>query len=202
MKYKFKSEDIGKKFYIPGIAGINEEGKDVSIELDYNKIAPSSEVTVLEKNVIASDGSEDRHGETVSSDGWVLKWFKKNPIMLWTHNSSLPAIGTWKGIKVEKGKLLVNPEFDVDQGDSLADMIASKWERGIIRAVSVGFMPLEFDVDFNSIKQELLEISIVNIGANRNALNQGLKKAKEEKRKLQYEEDIVNYMVGKVDRQK
>lgn len=187
---KFKASDIGKKFYVAAYVVSPPTEKSISFEIADNLIFDSIEL----KRVIASDGSKDRHGENISQDGWQLGEFKKNPVMLWAHDSYTPAIGTWSNPRLEgKGidrKLVMDPVFDKNQGDSLADLIAGKVERGIIRAVSVGFIPLKFDENFNSIEQELIETSWVNIGANRNALNQDKKEAS--KNSLIIEEYLLN----------
>ena len=179
--YKFKQSDIGKKFYLSGYVIPGQDiTKGLAIDIVSNRVYGSVDEQL--KSVVASDASNDRHGESVSAEGWILTEFKRNSVMLWAHDNRIPAIGTWKNPRFEeRGKskaLVMDPQFDRNQGDALADLIAGKVERGVIVAVSVGFMPLEFDRNFNSIKHELLEVSWVNIGANRNALNENDTKPK------------------------
>jgi hypothetical protein len=79
---------------------------------------------------------------------------------------------------VEDGKLLADPVFDTD--DEFAVKIQKKVEKKHIRMASVGIEPIELSDSPEHIlpgqrratvsKSEILEASIVDIGANRNAL--------------------------------
>lgn len=119
---------------------------------------------------VASTASEDRHGEVVSVDGWDLKNFKKNPVLQWAHDHTEPAIGVAKNIKVEgtgkKARLVFEPVFHdlTDKARALKAMV----EAGILNSFSVGFRPLEVDGNVFT-KNELLEISLVNVPANPDA---------------------------------
>lgn len=116
---------------------------------------------------VASTAVEDRHGEVVSVDGWDLKNFKKTPVMLWAHDHQEPAIGVAKNMKVEgvgkKARLIFEPVFHdfTEKAKALKNMV----EEGIINSFSVGFRPLEVDGNTYT-KQELLEVSLVNVPAN------------------------------------
>jgi hypothetical protein len=39
---------------------------------------------------VLSDESEDRMGDVIRSDGWILNQFKRNPIALFQHRSDFP----------------------------------------------------------------------------------------------------------------
>jgi len=130
---------------------------------------------------VASSSVEDRHGEKVLVDGWDLKNFKANPVLLWGHDHNEPAIGNAKGIKVDgsgkSAKLVFQPVFhDITEK---ARAIKLMFERGIINSFSVGFRPLEAEGN-QYIKQELLEISAVNVPANPEARMQATKALKKE----------------------
>ncbi len=116
---------------------------------------------------IASTAVEDRHGEVVQVEGWELKNFKANPVMLWAHDHSEIAIGVAKGIKVDgigkKARLVFEPEFHEETEKARA--IKRLFEKGILNSFSVGFRPLEAEGN-QYIKQELLEVSAVNVPAN------------------------------------
>src|SRR5438105_1903827 len=45
------------------------------------------------KDVIFSDGSIDRYGDSIDQKGWQLEAFRSNPVALWSHDSSSPPIG-------------------------------------------------------------------------------------------------------------
>lgn len=126
---------------------------------------------------VLSDETVDRMGDIISADGWVLANFKKNPIALFGHSSSFP-IGTWSNIRVEAGKLIARLNLAARGTSARLDELISLVEQGVLRAVSVGFIPLKAEpIDekrpFDGtrfLKQELLETSLVSVPANPAAL--------------------------------
>jgi len=123
-----------------------------------------------ELDFILSDNTKDRMGDIISPDGWVLDNFKKNPIALFNHNSSFP-IGTWKNIRVKDEKLIARLQL-ADEGTSeRIDELIRLVQQNVLRAVSVGFQPIETEAlaDNSGIlfkEQELLEASLVTVPAN------------------------------------
>lgn len=137
---------------------------------------------------IASTSVVDRQNESVSVDGWELKNFKKNPVMLWAHNHDIPAIGIAKNLRVEgtgkKAQLTFEPVFHEITPEAQA--IKKMFDEKIINSFSVGFKPL--DIDGNTYtKQELLEISAVNVPANPEARIIAYKALK----KAGFNEDVI-----------
>jgi HK97 family phage major capsid protein/HK97 family phage prohead protease len=124
---------------------------------------------------ILSDATVDRYGDSVSSDGWVLDTFKKNPIALFNHNSDFP-IGRWKNVGVRSNALRGHLELAPKGTSPRIDEIRALVDAGILQAVSVGFMPLESSprsmTGMGNLysRQELVETSLVAVPANPNAL--------------------------------
>lgn len=122
---------------------------------------------------VLSDGSLDRHGTRINPDGWDLTAFKRNPIALFGHSGGFP-IGRWDNVRVEGGKLLGRLVLAARGTSARIDELASLIEQGILRAVSVGFSVLEYGTPgksaFDYVKQELLEVSVVSVPSNTNAL--------------------------------
>jgi hypothetical protein len=125
---------------------------------------------------VASDESVDRMGDVIRAKGWVLDDFKRNPVFLWAHNASLPAIGAVRRVDIEGRKLVAGVEWAPTVA---AQEIKELYDGGFMRAVSVGFRPMEFapraDDDgnfagFEFKRQELLELSAVPVPANARAL--------------------------------
>ena len=122
-----------------------------------------------------SDETPDRMDDVILSDGWQLDNFKKNPIALFGHRSDFP-IGKWKDLRVVdkqlRGQLELAPKGTSDRIDEIRKLV----EADILRAVSVGFRPLESrpreESDWGSFftKCELVETSLVSVPANPNAL--------------------------------
>ena len=116
---------------------------------------------------IASLEEEDRDGDIVSVNGIDLKNFKKNSPVLWMHNANLPAIGRVLKTWVEGKKLMMEMVFD--KADVFAMEISRKLADGFLNAFSISFIAKELDKNVIT-KSELLEVSVVNIGANAEAL--------------------------------
>src|SRR3954467_14246609 len=138
-------------------------------------------MTVIHKTTVAqaagdpltfvlSDATKDRMGDIIEPKGWQLDNFKQNPMALFNHNSGFP-IGHWENVKVQGGKLVGTLKLAGRGTSDRIDEIISLVEQGILRAVSVGFSPierkpLEDGGGIRYTKQELLETSLVSIPAN------------------------------------
>lgn len=126
--------------------------------------------------VVLTDGSVNDYGFRLDVSGYMPERFEKNPIMLFQHSKEVLPIGTWTDITVEDGKILATPVFD--EADPFAVEVKGKVERGIIKAVSVGFEPLEVSeadkmpgqAGPTVTKFVLKEASWVAVPANPNAL--------------------------------
>jgi HK97 family phage prohead protease len=129
-----------------------------------------------------STNAVDRDRDTVSPDGFDLDNYKTNPVVLFAHQSDRPPIGRAPDIGTEKGVLKASVEFmnnDIDTS-GFSDMMYRMVKNGFIKATSVGFLPIEFDMADNNdekraggmdfTKQELLEFSIVPVPSNPEAL--------------------------------
>lgn len=133
------------------------------------KIKSIKEDTV---EVIGSTEVVDRHGEIVKQDGWKLKNFLKNPVILWGHNvrEQRPPIGKAEKVWVDKSGESPALKFKVkfDMKDSFATEVFRKIKEGFINTTSVGFRPLDKE-DNTYTKQELMELSFVPVPANPDA---------------------------------
>lgn len=143
---------------------------------------------------IASTNSVDRHGEVVDNNGWDLKAFKKNPVILWGHDHNEPAIGVSKKTWVEgtgkKAKLMIQPLLhDVTEK---AKAVKALVDMGIIKTLSVGFKPLESPDGITFTKNELLEVSMVNVPANADAMAMAYKGLK----KAGFDEEVIKDVVS------
>jgi hypothetical protein len=138
---------------------------------------PAREVTF-----VASDESLDSYGDIVRAAGWELQRFLANPVLLFAHNNHEPPIGQVVDIGVKGTELIARARF-LDAGVyPKADIVWNAIEVGALRAVSVGFMPTkapneikhpdtnQWTGGYEFIGQELMELSVVPIPANANAL--------------------------------
>lgn len=144
---------------------------------------------------IASDETPDRMGDVIKVEGWNLTTYKRNPVILWGHDTSnVPPIGRATNVRrsvMEDGKpaLLASVEFAPPEAHEFADTIYQLSKGGFLNAVSVGFMPLEAEEATEKEKADLgmppygviyssadlLEISVVSVPANPSALVTGAK---------------------------
>lgn len=143
------------------------------------EVTKSEEDGVVEA-VVASTSVLDRQGDVIEQDGWDLKNFKKNPVILWGHNvmEERPPIGRAEKVWIEgagkSAKLMFKAKFDM--ADAFAAEIYRKVKDGFLSMVSVGFLPIDWekmkgeeDNFFGGnrfTKQELLEVSFVPVPAN------------------------------------
>lgn len=140
-------------------------------EQEIQKLFDSAEITEKAEDgsftAIASTPRVDRHGEVVDISGWDLKNFKKNPVLLWAHDHTIPAIGKASRIWTSDGKLMFKGVWSTatEYGRAAKQLVAE----GILNSFSVSFLPREMDGDTYT-KQELLEISLVNVPANPDAM--------------------------------
>jgi len=139
---------------------------------------------------IASTADMDRDGEVIDVSGWDLKNFKKNPVIMFGHDYRSLPIGKATKIGVRDGKLVDVVEFPPEGTYEFADIVQRLVDTGYLKTQSVGFIPKKWeDAEFDDnesdkgknkprrtyTKQELLEISIVPVPSNPNALMNAVK---------------------------
>jgi len=145
---------------------------------------------------IGSTEAQDRDGDIIRASGWNLKDFKANPVIMWAHDYSQPPIGRAKKVWVDNKQLKFEVEFVPKETYEFADVIYRLVKDGYIKATSVGFIPRQWDemtskegdpdLGWSPLvykKQDLLELSIVPVPSNPEALinawNSGVITAKE-----------------------
>lgn len=115
---------------------------------------------------------EDRHGEVVDQLGWNLKEYMLNPVILFGHDHSKPAIGKAVDLNISQNGLEGTIEF---AETPLAKEIFSLYAGGYMSAFSCGFRNdlYEYDTEKDEVilrQNTLYEISCVNVPANAYAL--------------------------------
>lgn len=130
---------------------------------------------------VASTQIVDRHGEIIDQAGWDLSGFKKNPVLLWSHDHFEPAVGIATKVWVEgtgkKAKLMI--EGKIHEATERARAIKYMVQENIIRTMSVGYGLIEAEGNKHT-KMELREVSFVNIPANPQALISAYKSLEEQ----------------------
>lgn len=152
--------------FVPEVRSVNEENRQITF--------------------VASTEAVDRYGDIIRVAGWQLENYKKNPVFLFAHDSRQPPVGKTVEIHIENNPpaLVQTVEFADKETYGFADTVYRLFKGGFLRAVSVGFQPLEkpkFLLDeeeritgYEFTKQDLLELSAVPIPANPEALGRGM----------------------------
>lgn len=139
------------------------------------------------KRFRASDETVDSYGDIILQNGWDLKRYKKNPVLMYGHDYKGLPIGSCVKMAVEDKALMMDHLFALGDDYPFADTCFKLVDSRILKGNSVGFIPRKImqvdDPDERKklglgkygvvfVKSELLEDSVVSIGANPNALVQ------------------------------
>ncbi len=134
---------------------------------------------------IISTSSLNDKGTRILTEGIDLGQFKKNPILLFMHerfnkyaeNAPMP-IGKIVDLRVEGDKLIGRPVFDEE--DDFALKVKKKWDNGFLKMFSGSFLPIELSdapehilqgqIYMTVSKSKLIEVSVVDMGSNDDAL--------------------------------
>lgn len=124
-----------------------------------------------------TNDSLNSYGTRVLTDGLDIEQYNRNPVLLWMHQRG-QVIGTLTDIQKEHGEITAQLNFD--EASELSQRCKKQWEFGSLRMVSVGIDILEWSDDPNLAvegqtmatitKSKLTEVSVVDIGANDDAI--------------------------------
>lgn len=124
-----------------------------------------------EKDFTLSDSSRiNSKGFKVDLAGGRYDRFDSNPVMLYAHEDK-HVIGYWKDRRIDNGKLLAKPVFDLK--DTSAAEIARKVKEGFLRGASMGILPITMEKigdDYVLTEWELMEASVTPIPSDAGAV--------------------------------
>lgn len=131
----------------------------------------------MDKRVRISNDSLNSYGTRVLTDGMDVGQYCRNPVLLYMHQRG-NVIGYVKDVKVENGEVTGEPVFD--EATELSKRCKKQYEFGSLRMVSAGIDILELsDAKEHLVqgqtrptvtKSKLFEVSLVDIGANDDAI--------------------------------
>lgn len=138
--------------------------------------------------VIASTESVDSYGTILRADGWMLDRYMRNPIVLFGHDSHTleNVMGRAIDVAVKGKRLEITIKFADEGTNERADLAFDYFEQDILKGVSVGFIPYEYeDVQMRGVdgetrtircftRMELVELSVAPVPANPDALARAL----------------------------
>ena len=146
-------------------------------------VSSPEKVSDRTRRVTVSDETPDRYNTTFAADGWETRNFDANPVLLWCHQASALPLGKAK-VSRDGKRLVADAEFFGDDVNPDSSRVLRMIDLGIL-AVSHRFEPIEEEYNATREKgdwrdwvyppidykrQELLEISIVTVPGNANAL--------------------------------
>lgn len=131
----------------------------------------------MSKRVRISNDSLNSYGTRVLTSGMNVEQYCRNPVLLYQHERG-QVIGYVKDLKVENDE--VTGELLFDCASELSKRCKKQYEFGSLRMVSVGIDILELSDDKQHLvqgqtcptitKSKLFEVSLVDIGANDDAI--------------------------------
>ncbi len=129
------------------------------------------------KRVRISNERLNSYGTRVLTAGMNVEQYNRNPVLLYMHERGR-VIGYVKDLKVEGDE--VTGELMFDEATELSQRCKKQWEFGSLKMVSVGLDILELSEDPKHLvqgqtcptisKSKLFEVSLVDIGANDDAI--------------------------------
>ena len=147
-----------------------------------------------------SKPSKDRDRELILSTAWKLDNYRKNPVLMLSHDYNQPPVGKCFWVKSDANGLKFKARFaNTERGKEVYQL----YKDGIMSAFSVGFSPntggvMENPTDkqYKGCKKvytdvELLEISCVAIPANSEALIEYVKAGKIQTKQLKDELEFI-----------
>ena len=127
----------------------------------------------LEPSMLISTSNVDRDQDVIEPSGGVFTAYMRNPVVAWQHlrEDSMP-IGSTLRLDVEPEGIRATWRWL--EGDPLADRVRNAYAQGVVRAASIGFMPLAWEPlpsgGRRYTKWELTEWSLCAVPSNREAV--------------------------------
>ena len=173
MSYKIKDEN-GRPVIVKGQQVIASDNFESEVK-DFNDKERSLLAT-------ASRATKDRMGDIIEVEGWKLKNYRKNPVVMPFHNYSVLPVGRSLEEFTKGDRLKFRPQFaPYDNATLMYSLYRDKYLKGF----SVGFVDLKSEPiedteskgDFwgtplRFLKMELLEVSVAPIPAHPDALSE------------------------------
>ena len=143
-------------------------------------ISSKTDEELMRFSAIITTSSCDREGEVLLPSGAQLKNFMENPVLLFNHELDKP-VG--KVINLANRDDIIVAEFQMVKGDPLSEKLWNLVKNDVLKAVSVGFLKKEvrkptakdkqlFGEEVKAVvsKYEVVEISLVSVGCNQDAI--------------------------------
>lgn len=144
--------------------------------IEVKELRPDGGTIRINTNVL------DRDSDHVPPSGAQIDNYMQAPVVLWAHNYFDPwaIVGRTTGLQI--GNDFIDADFTLREAANEHDpqgIVRLLWEGGWVNAASVGFRPVSWedndDGGFDYPEWELVEWSLVPVGANQEALRRTMK---------------------------
>lgn len=157
---------------------------DAAVNVQFRLAAPDAVAEADQRSIpfVFSDDSIDSYNDRIDAKGWQFDRSGAGTVALFGHDGSKVEniIGRAHNVRIEGNQLLGDIVFATKDENPNAETVYQLVKGGYLNSCSVGFQPLEWrqakdpkrpgGLDF--VKQKLLEISVVAVPANENAIAQ------------------------------
>ncbi len=146
------------------------------------KVTKTLEITKEGEWLVASSPNADRDKDRINPLGIKTESFERNPVLFYGHNYHDPwaVIGRIPEFIRSGSDFRFKPELRAAANDAdPMNIVKLLWDSKLLNASSIGFMPIKGShndiggIDYDEI--ELLEISLVPLPANQDALRLAMK---------------------------
>lgn len=172
------------------------------------KIAEITETNDAEQSIVGwgSKPIPDRDGELIESSAWKLEQYRKNPVLMLSHDYSSPPVGKCLWVKADSNGLKFKAKFaNTERGREIYELYKGGYMSGFSVGFSVntgGSVDHPTEPKYKGIKRvykdvDLLEISCVAIPACPDALVEQVKSGKIKCKQLKDEMDQIIELVEK-----
>jgi len=131
----------------------------------------------MANKVVITTSRLNSYGSRVLTEGVDLAQYRKNPVLLYMHRRG-DVVGHVENVAVEGDRVVGELVFDCVTG--LSAQLKSQWDAGSLNMVSAGLEIVELSEAVETVvpgqtrstvsKSKLVEVSVVDIGANDDAL--------------------------------
>ena len=127
------------------------------------------------RHVRIMTGAAARDGDVVDPEGMDVANYLRNPVVMWAHDYAgrTPAAGLPIGrtLRLDRSASGIDAEFEFLPDDEFARRVENAWDRGFLRAASIGWESLEAEPlgrgrGVRHRRTELLEWSLVPVPAD------------------------------------
>jgi hypothetical protein len=136
---------------------------------------------------VASTEGLARDGKVLTLANWRLENYRRNPVVMFAHRYDQPPIGR-AAVNVDYGRRALLADVTFDDADDFARRVESKYRRGFLHAVSVGWDERQ---EGGQTVYDLLDISAVPVPADPAALAEGRARGLAALERWLYEGDAV-----------